>query len=337
MDVDECERNRGPCRGNVHCTNTVGSFTCACWYGYETVEISDWESLKRVPSCLDINECTNKGSCPKNSECQNTSGGFICQCHAGFEGSLCTDINECALIGSCHADAVCTNTEGNYTCACDKGFYGDGITCKAGQCDDKRCPSDQQCVSPTSNQCSCKNGFTPDKNADFCLDIDECSLDHECHLNSTCANSKGSYNCLCKAGFFGNGYSCQEGHCTDDLCDLNEDCVSPTTLDCRCKDGFERDETGICVDIDECLTNGDICDVNADCSNTDGSFECECHEGFFGSGLYCFIGSCTASNCQANEKCASPTSIDCECAEGFVYNNQSVCVDIDECASGTHK
>ena len=40
-------------------------------------------------------------------------------------------------------------------------------------------------------------------------DINEC---HEgldmCHLNSTCVNTIGSYNCYCLNGFTGDGFNC---------------------------------------------------------------------------------------------------------------------------------
>ena len=334
IDLDECGKSRAPCEGNLHCTNTVGSYICGCRQGHETVITNDWDSVKRTPSCLDIDECSNIGICPDNSTCQNTLGDYNCQCHSGFKGNLCTDIDECALTSSCHSNAKCSNSEGNYTCSCNQGFYGDGKTCKEGQCDDRRCPSGQKCVSPTSNQCACKEGFTPDKNTDFCLDVDECLLDNDCHQNSTCVNSEGSYNCTCNSGYFGNGKTCEVGACSDDICSLNEECVSPTTLDCRCKDGFEENDSGSCVDTDECLSAK--CDENAGCSNTDGSFECNCQQGFFGNGLSCIIGSCSASNCRENQKCVTPTGTDCECQEGYQFNEKSVCVDIDECALGTH-
>ena len=39
-------------------------------------------------------------------------------------------------------------------------------------------------------------------------DIDECSSENECHVNATCANTMGSYNCTCKRGYGGDGRNC---------------------------------------------------------------------------------------------------------------------------------
>ena len=329
-DIDECTKFPGLCKGNLHCTNTVGSYLCGCRQGYDTVIINDFTLMKRVPGCADIDECNNQEICPKNSICKNFAGDYICECHIGFEGDLCEDIDECLPISSCHTNATCLNSHGSYKCSCTKGFYGDGKTCKIGQCDDRRCPTDQICVSPTSNECVCEEGLTYDEKTKVCEDVNECLLDNDCDQSSVCTNSKRSYSCSCKPGYFGNGKTCQVGSCTEDVCSVNEECVSPTGIDCRCKNGFELDDTQICVDIDECASK-DSCDENANCLNTDGSYECRCRQGFFGDGMSCFKGSCSSSNCPKNQKCVSPTTVDCECIDGFMRNDLSVCVDIDEC------
>lgn len=46
-------------------------------------------------------------------------------------------------------------------------------------------------------------------------------------------------------------------------------------------------ECDVCVDVDECSDKADDCDVNADCTNTDGSFYCTCRSGFEGNGRSC--------------------------------------------------
>lgn len=76
-------------------------------------------------------------------------------------------------------------------------------------------------------------------------DIDECSSANECHLDATCTNTKGSYNCTCQDGFEGDGKNC--------------------------------------TDINECSLEND-CHLDAICNNTEGSYNCTCKDGFEGDG-----------------------------------------------------
>ena len=41
------------------------------------------------------------------------------------------------------------------------------------------------------------------------------------------------------------------------------------------------------TDSDECNTSVSVCDVNADCKNTLGSYRCSCKAGFSGDGHTC--------------------------------------------------
>ena len=321
-DINECIEFPGLCPANVHCENTMGSYICGCLHGYQTLETG----------CVDIDECANQEICPENSICLNSAGNYTCQCHPGFGGHLCEDEDECALIGSCDTNANCSNTFGSYSCSCNIGFHGDGKTCKTGHCDDRTCIFNAKCVSRTTNECECIEGYS--NNTDFCEDKDECLLGHDCDQNAFCVNSEGSYSCICKTGYAGDGKRCREGFCEDNMCSLNEECVSPKKLECRCKTGFERSGfTKGCTDIDECSSAENVCDENADCINTEASYECSCSQGFYGTGRTCFLGSCSDSSCplKENKKCVSPRTTDCYCVDGFQFNNSSECVDIDEC------
>ena len=40
------------------------------------------------------------------------------------------------------------------------------------------------------------------------LDIDECLSENECHVNATCTNTIGTYNCTCEKGYGGDGRNC---------------------------------------------------------------------------------------------------------------------------------
>ena len=41
------------------------------------------------------------------------------------------------------------------------------------------------------------------------------------------------------------------------------------------------------IDIDECKGSNNVCDENANCSNTVGSYNCTCKDGFTGDGHSC--------------------------------------------------
>ena len=44
----------------------------------------------------------------------------------------------------------------------------------------------------------------------FIADIDECYAGtHSCNVDAVCSNTKGSYNCICKPGYQGDGWHCE--------------------------------------------------------------------------------------------------------------------------------
>ena len=59
------------------------------------------------------------------------------------------------------------------------------------------------------------------------------------------------------------------------------------------------------ADIDECGDGTNSCNVNAECTNTGGSYTCSCSSGYTGDGMRC-IGEyyvsylCTCSECEYN-------------------------------------
>ncbi|KAL0167414.1 hypothetical protein M9458_035636, partial [Cirrhinus mrigala] len=73
-------------------------------------------------------------------------------------------------------------------------------------------------------------------------DLDECSNGtHLCSPSADCMNTMGSYRCLCKEGFSGDGF--------------------------------------YCIDTDECAENVNLCE-NGHCLNIAGGYRCECDMGF---------------------------------------------------------
>lgn len=70
------------------------------------------------------------------------------------------------------------------------------------------------------------------------------------------------------------------------------------------------------------MSGAQLCDINADCKNTAGSYECRCKEGFEGDGVEicavsneCFVGE---HNCDMNAKCIDKDYLyDCQCSAGY--------------------
>ena len=90
------------------------------------------------------------------------------------------------------------------------------------------------------------------------LDIDECSNgSHDCDVNANCTNTNGSHSCTCKEGYTGKGESCQGKI----KLDLEKSRIIKSIM---------------FTDIDECNDNSHVCDANANCTNTNGSYNCIC-------------------------------------------------------------
>lgn len=54
---------------------------------------------------------------------------------------------------------------------------------------------------------------------------------------------------------------------------------------CVCNAGYEENQSGDCVDINECLSNP--CGENSRCLNQPGYHQCVCNEGYVREGAGC--------------------------------------------------
>lgn len=114
-------------------------------------------------------------------------------------------------------------------------------------------------------------------------------------------NKLGGYECQCRSGFHGNGYTCYP----EGTAETTEETTSGSPTEC--KNGFYYDETNrACVDIDECAQYSNICDPNAECVNRMGGFDCRCRSGFYRSGSRCYPQE-TAATTEDSMASASPT------------------------------
>ncbi|XP_053372780.1 uncharacterized protein LOC123559692 [Mercenaria mercenaria] len=348
-DIDKDECATFPCTGtNEQCTNTPGSYVCACETGYS-------KDINGI--CKDVDECSSVTLNDCGQICTNTMGSYQCSCNTGFQqdGNACNDINECDGQNEC--SQVCTNTVGSYRCSCSPGFkldLTDRKTCiPAEQCDPSTnpCGANTDCaVVSGTDSCFCKAGFQFVSGSNtICEDILECSqIQSPC--SQECTELAGSYQCSCNI----DGYKldvdqstcivCPEGSYGDD-CLQNCTCAVLTTLSCdtvtgacNCKPGWTGSQ---CTDdINECLDPlVHQCPANSQCVNTLGSFYCSCDIGYTKAGN----GSCQVcdsthwgQNCEnsctcdvSNTQSCDPVDGSCTCNTGWTGSTCST--DLEEC------
>eukprot|EP00057_Strongylocentrotus_purpuratus_P023036 XP_011677510.1 PREDICTED: fibrillin-1 [Strongylocentrotus purpuratus] len=168
-----------------------------------------------------------------------------------------------------------------------------------------------------------------------CTDFDECAAGtHSCDANASCQNAPGSFFCVCKIGYTGNGFSCIDiDECTSrpGTCDTNAACTNtPGSFKCACNPGY-RGSGSTCTDVNECEIGTSNCYANSACTNTPGSFTCICNEGYTFNGIGCIdVNECEIgdSNCYANSACTNtPGSFTCLCNEGYTFNGTGCIVD----------
>ncbi|XP_022807921.1 uncharacterized protein LOC111344916 [Stylophora pistillata] len=100
------------------------------------------------------------------------------------------------------------------------------------------------------------------------------------------------------AGFMYRG---TENKCCFNMCYKNATCLVGFTdkgYKCVCPPGYTGDHCE--KDINECSTKTHNCDVNAECNNTEGSFNCSCKVGFNGDGKKCTAFKAVFTNLNAS-------------------------------------
>jgi cysteine-rich repeat protein len=128
-DVNECADNKHNCHAQATCTNTAGSFSCACKPGYTGTGVN----------CSDVNECAdNKHNCHAQATCTNTAGSFSCACKGGLTGNG-VSCSFAQLVGKLDGRLItvpCSDTPPADDCTIT-GAVSEGVTkaCSAGQLD----------------------------------------------------------------------------------------------------------------------------------------------------------------------------------------------------------
>ena len=270
-----------------------------------------------APGCNDIDECATINECNSlGSTCINTFGNYICKKNQDPSG-VC-DNSDCDALAMCVPNAKSSK---GYDCVCKDGFKGNGnarmVNFVALSGSSKGCKDIDECATG-DHHCTgqtCVN--TP--GSFFCtITLDPWAVcaegAHKCHEHAICmpSNAPRAYDCVCKAGYTGNG-------------NLEAD--------------FWSDQRGGprgCVDVDECRGKKNNCIKGAQqCVNVEPE-----QGGFVCVDLIEPINDCADLGFNATEQCGDDgSSYDCKTYEEADEDGNLVrkfaCVDVDECSVGT--
>ncbi|VDM47385.1 unnamed protein product [Toxocara canis] len=198
--------------------------------------------------------------------------------------------------------------------------------------------------------------LSKEKNAS--IDHDECATSYDgptmvlttpCEENETCENLPGGYRCYVRdPAVLSDGTSPFHVIEESNVYKRGPANVAYHQREQHCPLGWTLDETGACVDVNECERT-DMCpDAYMHCLNAPGSYTCACLPGFYWSdaGSVCVdIDECLllVDDCLESQRCLNtPGSFKCirtiSCGTGYVIDSENTeeCIDVDECTRGLH-
>ncbi|XP_065641582.1 fibrillin-1 isoform X8 [Hydra vulgaris] len=165
----------------------------------------------------------------------------------------------------------------------------------------------------------------------------------ECHPALICGQYPNGVTC-----------DCDQSSCPDPNTQCIVSAVNRSLNPCSCVPGYEKDTSGNCVDIDECVLSAtNNCSVNAICNNFAGGYNCVCKSGYKTNdgGVESLTNQCqdidecalsTTNICSNNAICKNfAGGYNCVCKSGYktidggVESFLNPCQDIDECALST--
>ena len=233
---------------------------------------------------------------PTTTTTTTTMAPTLPPCEEGFSRkgneTDCTDINECLDKAICTSSrtgqfSFCNNTIGSFECLCNPGY------------------SNEPPLLPFCKRDECNNATL-----------------NNCSANARCIEQDIEYSCECNSGFAGDGFNCTDlCEINNGNCGANQSCTVDSRFNrtsCSCPTGYEGRE---CTNINECDTTFTCFSSASDCVDTDGSFRCDCKDGYIhpeGDSVNCVnVDDCLVDNggCDALVQCFDnpiPPGVTCD-------------------------
>ena len=259
QNIDDCASN--PCANGASCTDGINGFTCTCTTGYTGPTCNN-----EPPTCPQTNPCDH-------GTCKDGVDGYMCECDAGYSGATCSvNVDDCHG-DPCGAHGTCMDGANKFTCACELGYDGPRCQNNIDDCKDEPCKNAGSCNDLVNGfECQCAPGWA----GETCeANIDECGSD-PCLHGGSCQDGINSYTCTCTPGWTGD-------NCETDECTLIGVCGNGTCDGqggCTCDSGWQGAKCD--QNIDECTVGSPPCLHGGNCTDSPGSFMCECTMGYTG-------------------------------------------------------
>ena len=241
-EINECAARTHECPSNASCTNTVGGYSCECPFGHRL------EGGKCVcgEQNLSGDACVSSAAVQACRDSKWSALRAVTPTH-GAHGSYCLlpirneatgmEYEKCSISGGDADDIPCVGVFPDYDFPPMTAHVVGEMYVYACQAPEIQSADFKSCVCPPGYDDS--GGSCADTD-----DINECSTGtHACGDNAVCANTPGSYECSCGAGYARTALSTQNPQCAE---------------------------------IDECAAGTHVCGSEAACTNTPGSHTCAC-------------------------------------------------------------
>ncbi|XP_067945461.1 sushi, von Willebrand factor type A, EGF and pentraxin domain-containing protein 1-like [Watersipora subatra] len=248
-----------------------------------------------------------------------------------FHFSAATVLQNCTLDSDdCDENAQCVNSSGSQICMCNEGYEGVGRTCQEVSCG----------TPPTVDNSDTLSTYqTGEEYLDTviyqCLEgyvINSTTSSVTCQANRTWTTPPTCTEVLCgepPVVFYANHqatvqtgskyqdrviYTCQPGYE-----------VSSGYYASYCEASGKWYPTPRCSSLVTCIVGQSECGVNAECTNSSGSYTCRCNEGYEGDGLTCLGKDCgspilSGVTCSGNQT-RYPNTVSCDCLLGYERAN----------------
>ncbi|KRZ38457.1 Uncharacterized protein T4C_13788 [Trichinella pseudospiralis] len=256
--------------------------------------------------------CVNGGTCHVIGQDSYGEVIFGCHCLDNFSGDYCEIESKCET--ACISDSVCRAG----SCVCRPGSEGTPGNCVPKDCNLNPCLNNGTCVANNDDRtatCNCQLGYSG-----LLCQLDFVTVDcppNTCPDGHLCEKFQDEIRCICPKGFAGISCNVPLGSdCSIDLCMNGGTCVKGNPVSsCRCPAQFDGP---FCqFDVNECLTIRPC--GRGNCTNTHGSYTCNCEPGWTGHNcLEKIRHHCQNGTCQNDGLCVEQEDgFRCVCSDRY--------------------